>query len=98
MLAKAERGLLMRLEGCGVTRVTSVGAFPDVPGAWIWLCTSTDAERDILIRDPSILPTGLSALQDAGFTESDLSRSGVVVQSQESVERDFGGNWFNAQR
>lgn len=98
MLENAERELLKRVEGRGVTRVTSVAAFPDVPGAWIWLCTRTDAERDTLIGDPTIVSTGLSALEDAGFASPDTSRSGVVVQSQETVDRDFEGSWFYAQR
>lgn len=98
MLENAEHELLKRVEARGVTRVASVAAFPDVPGAWIWLCTMTDAERDNLIEDPTIVSTGLSTLEDAGFVSSDTSRSGVVVQSQETVDRDFEGSWFHAQR
>lgn len=37
-------------------------------------------------------------LRTAGFTESELGELVVVVQSQQTVDRDYAGSWFYALR
>ena len=65
----------------GVTRVEFVASLPR-PDVWVWLGTTTDAERD---RLPALLGDALTV-------------AGVTVQSEETVARDHEGSWFYALR
>lgn len=58
--------------------------------------TDTDKERDVLSRDPEIYRDFRAALATAGYpTDTDpVVRFGI--QSQETVDRDYGGNWDEA--
>lgn len=78
----------------GVTAARFVGAFPDLPGAGVWLCTTTDLERDDLRSDPELVETVLAVMRDVGFSSTDIARSPVIVESQETVDRDAQGSWF----
>lgn len=68
------------------------GGEPDV---WVWLGTSSDAERDSLATSHGLLGLVRRLLAD----EVDgIEVSGVTVQSDETVRRDFEGSWFYALR
>jgi len=75
-----------------------VGAFPEFPGAGVWLCTTTDQERDDLRADTALLKATRDVLREAGLSPLDVAESGVVVQSQQTVDRDYRGSWFYAMR
>ena len=78
----------------GVTKTRFVGAFPELPGAGVWLCTTTDSERDALRSDPALVESVLAVMRSVGFSSADIARSSVVVESQEAVDRDTEGSWF----
>lgn len=82
----------------GVVRVEVVAAFPDQSRFGVWLGTRTDADAQRLRTWPSTSERVRELLAAGGFRESDLGGLGVVVQSQESVDREYGGSWFNALR
>ncbi|WP_157498362.1 hypothetical protein [Leifsonia sp. Leaf336] len=78
----------------GVTRTRFVGAFPELPGAGVWLCTTTDVERDALRSDLTLVDSVMAVMRSVGFSSTDIARSDVVVESQESVDRETEGSWF----
>ena len=58
-----------------------------------WIVTTTDEERDTLIRDAAYMAGLKAAAEKAGFAPDSFT-----VQSQETVDRDYGGSWFYAMR
>ncbi|MFF1633548.1 hypothetical protein [Leifsonia sp. NPDC058248] len=82
----------------GVIATRFVGAFPDLPGAGVWLCTTTDRERDTLRNDATVVETALEVLREVGFSPIDVARSAVIVESQQTVDQDFEGSWYYAMR
>lgn len=58
-----------------------------------WLVTPTDEDRNALKRNATLLVQMQTAAQAAGFAPD-----GIVVESQETVERDYEGSWFYAMR
>lgn len=87
-----------RFASRGVTTTRFVGAFPDLPGAGVWLCTTTDAERDALQADAGLLGSIRDVMREVGFSSLDVAETGVVVQSQQTVDRAYEGSWFFAMR
>jgi hypothetical protein len=89
--------LFRRFEEAGVLRIEYVSAFPSQDDAWVWLGTATDAERDALAgSEPWLLSEVRLIAEHHGFAAKNVS--GVTVQSQETVARDFKGSWFYALR
>lgn len=64
------------------------------PASAAWLVTATDAERDVLGADQQLKARLDSRLAELGLPEVEH----VVVQSQETVDREFQGSWFYAMR
>jgi len=64
----------------------------------VWLVTATDAEKAGVIAHRVLRPEVLAALGDAGVALDLLERAAVTVQSQETVDRDFGGSWYYAMK
>lgn len=92
-----EPDLLRAFCDAGVTRVQYVAAFPSLDGAWVWLGTATDAERDALAgTQPQTLAQVRLIAERHGFPPEQVN--GVTVQSEETVARDYGGSWFYALR
>lgn len=83
--------------GDGVVTIQYVSAFPQHPFA-VWLGTSSDSEASRLRTSPTNLMRVHDVLVVHGFTAEDLTGLMVVVQSQETVDRDFAGSWFRALR
>ena len=114
LLDNARERLIDAFSAQGVTQVEYVAAFPHFDDVLVWLCTSTDRERDALGSedwiDPAIDPAYpvkvaepvarrvRSVLLDCGFTEAELSKLGTVAQSQQAVDRDYKASWFYAMR
>jgi hypothetical protein len=82
----------------GVVRVEYVSAFPGQQLFAVWLGTATDAEASQLRTLPTIHARVHDLLLAHGFEERDLDGLMVVVQSQETVDRDYDGSWFYALR
>jgi len=62
----------------------------------VWLVTRVDAERDMFTQQG--IPRDLVAqrLDEAGVRSDLAARVGVTVESEETVDRDHGGNWREA--
>lgn len=56
----------------------------------------TDAQRDRLTTNPEILPL-IAAIADEE-SERPTEFYGYTVQSQETVDREYEGSWFYAER
>ena len=97
LLQDMKPALLQAFRASGVTRIEYVSAFPSQDDAWVWLGTSTDTERDSLAcAEPQVLSQLRVIAERHGFEPEKLS--GVTVQSEETVARDFQGSWFYALR
>jgi hypothetical protein len=82
----------------GVMRVEFVASFPYLQQFAVWLGTATDSEAVGLRASPTIRARVHDLLVAYGFEEQDVSELTVVVQSQETVDRDYNGSWFYALR
>ena len=58
--------------------------------------TRTDRERDILCQDPDIHKEFRDALVKAGYAAETYRVVHFGIQSQETVDRDYGGSWYEA--
>ena len=97
MIGADALALLRTFGESGVLRVEYVSAFPFQDDAWVWLGTATDAERDALTGwEPRLLSEARRIAEHHGFPAQNVS--GVTVQSEETVARDFEGSWFYALR
>lgn len=100
-----------------VTQIVYAAAFPYLDGFTVYLCTSTDTQRDALgsvkrfqgqdavvgaVSEVEVaVPAGLKVraiLEEHGFTAAELSELITLAQSQETVDRDYRGRWFDAIR
>lgn len=83
-------------------KVASAGAFhfgavdisPDHLAFWI--TTATDAERDLLAADAALQDDFRRALLRAGYPADAVLKVGFAFESQETVDRVHGGNWWYA--
>lgn len=82
----------------GVTAVRFVAAFPALDSVGVWLCTTTDAERERLVNAPDVSARAARCLRDAGLNALDEADLATTVQSEETVARDYQGSWFYAMR
>ena len=62
----------------------------------IWIATNTDDERNRLRKEPKLYEQFCEALVRAGYPKESIPIVGLVVESQETVDRDFGGRWTEA--
>jgi hypothetical protein len=63
----------------------------------VWLVTTTDAERDVLLADPA-LANAVSDVIAAALPALSEKCRGVTAQSEETLNRDYEGSWFYALR
>ena len=96
-LQAVEGSVVGALGRYGVTGVEWVVGFVRPFHVSAWLVTSTDRERDALPPQP-FREEVFSMLLDAGPPSADLGEFDTVVQSQETVDRDYEGSWFYALR
>jgi hypothetical protein len=61
-----------------------------------WITTATDAERDRLKADETMRAAFRAALAEAGYPADAIPHVGFAYESQETVSRDHGGNWWYA--
>lgn len=59
----------------------------------IWVTTGTDEERDALRNDETLVPRLRELLVSAGYPQDHVPSVGFEFESQETVDRDFGGSW-----
>lgn len=94
MLHAARSAVRAEFAAQGVDRVDYVAALPD-PNVWVWLGTQTDAQRDALVTANDLLVQVRRVLAQEVVG---IDITGVTVQSEETVNRDFEGSWFYAMR
>jgi len=97
MLESARSQLCDVLAPQGVTEVRYISWFP-MDGVAVWLCTSTDAQRNDLGSSSPARETVRTILLACGLRDRDLDRLTTTAQSQETVDRDYEGSWFYAMR
>ncbi len=61
-----------------------------------WITTSTDNERDLLRQAPETYEQFCDALMRAGYPQDAVPRVHFRIESQETVDRDYGGRWGEA--
>jgi hypothetical protein len=61
-----------------------------------WITTATDKERDLLRQDEAIYRKFRDALERVGYPRDAVSLVRFVIQSQETVDREYGGRWSEA--
>src|SRR5262245_37730396 len=95
---RAERAILAlvraRVPGGGVFSIGAVDIDPRHLA--IWIQTDTDAQRDALRQDLGLQAGVRAALREAGYPEAAIGGVGIAVESEETVKRDYGGNWWYA--
>ncbi len=96
VLDAAAEALNLDFRAEGVMQVRWVAGA--TPGAWAWLCTHSDRDRDALRRDPTAVARAMAVLSACGFTSEECRASGVHFESDETVARDYESSWFNATR
>jgi hypothetical protein len=96
VLEDAETRLSASFAGFGVARIEYVVGFVEPYEVSVWLGTETDAQRETLRRREGLHEEVGDALAAAGIDHTDGVFRGVVVQSQETGDRDYDGNWFSA--
>jgi hypothetical protein len=62
----------------------------------IWITTPTDEERDLMRATPELLPEFQRALLAAGYPTNAVPEVGFAFESQQTVDRDYNGNWRHA--
>ena len=79
--------------------VSSYGATElDPRSLTITINVLTDRERDQIDRDPALRDRFRQALVNADYPISAICKVGFSVESQQTVDRDFGGNWHQARK
>lgn len=63
-----------------------------------WLVIQTDLERDALLTSGTLRGLVVHRLKQAGVRDDLAERAAAKVESQETVDRDFGGNCRDAQQ
>ena len=77
-------------------RTTSYGAVDISPvHLAIWLITDTDAHRDQLLALQDFLQTCRAALVASGYPPEAVPHIHFGAASEETVQRDWGGNWWH---
>jgi hypothetical protein len=75
----------------GVDHVEYVPAFSAPFDVWVWLGTATDAERDALAADRALDDRVRRAADGCGLAEL---VTGTTVESKQTVDREYDGQWF----
>jgi hypothetical protein len=94
----ATEHLRARFAEAGVVRVEYAVGFVRPYAVSVWLGTETDAQRDKLATRPQLRESVFEVLAEVEMSESEYVYRGVVVQSEETVQRDYEGSWFYALR
>jgi hypothetical protein len=82
-----------------VQKVFSFGASDlDPRHLAVWIVTPNDRDRDRLRADRALEAELRAALHDLGYPAAAIPAVGFAFESQQTVDRDYGGNWWHAVR
>jgi hypothetical protein len=95
-MERGAKAAVAELRATGVTRSISFLGFHCDPV--VWLVTATDDAKDAVCRDGIPRPLVIEHLLKAGVRADLAAAAGVTVESQETVDRDWDGNWHFAMR
>ena len=56
----------------------------------------TDQQRDRILQDPNLYRKFCAAARDGGFPPDITLRIRFRVESRETLDRDYGGSWWEA--
>lgn len=62
----------------------------------IWVTTDTDSERDMLNDDEAFKDAVMNILRNNGYPEEAIPFVAIAFESEETVKRDYEGNWWYA--
>jgi len=63
-----------------------------------WIRTKSDSERDLLRNDTKLIMEFREALLKANYPADAVPDVGFAFESDETVERDYNGSWFQARK
>jgi hypothetical protein len=70
---------------------TPVGTPPVIA---VWIVTETDEERDLLRADPALQPKLARLFRATPFPGGARPAPAFALESEETVAREHGGNWW----
>lgn len=80
----------------GFLWVTHYGAFDIQPRHLVyWICVKTDAERDRLAADTELMVSLRQVLSDHDYPLAGRKHVHIGFESEETVDRVAGGNWYH---
>ncbi len=62
----------------------------------VWITTQTDRQRDALSADESLKARLREILAESSYPQKAIPQVGFAFESEETVQRDHGGNWWYA--
>lgn len=93
-LAKRRIARLASQRGIRPKWVSSIGAIGiDPKHLSIWIAVDKDWERDELLQDSNFEAACREVLLRCGYPSGAVLFVGIAVESQQTVDRDSGGNW-----
>lgn len=98
IIKKSEKSILkiarQKYECCNVF---SFGATDiDPKHLAIWVTTDSDSQRDTLIDDAGFQKAARDILRKNGYPEESIPLVVITFESEETVKRDYEGNWWYA--
>ena len=86
-----KQDLLRDLRDVGIDHVEYVVAFSAPFDFSVWLGTATDATRDSLASDPALNDRVRRLADEHGLA---AALGDVIVESKETLDREYEGQWF----
>ena len=78
-----------------VAKVFTIGATDIDPKHFaVWITTQTDAQRDALAGDAALREALVAALHSVGYPQEAIPKVVFAFESEETVKREYGGDWW----
>ncbi|MBU0505818.1 hypothetical protein KJ708_07500 [bacterium] len=91
-----EKDMLHELENANINcRIMQYGSFDiDPKNLVFWVCVNTDEERGELRKDKKLLESLRETLTKNEYPADARSHVSIGFESQETVDRESNGNWW----